>query len=380
MKIVIAPDSFKESLTASEVCDAIEAGFATVFKDANIIKIPMADGGEGTAAALKETLSGEWQSVIVHDPLMRPIEASYVLLPNQSAIIEMASCAGLHLLTQSERDPCITTTYGVGEILLDAIDKGAKHIILGIGGSATNDAGTGMLKALGYRFLDAQHNELAQGGKALASLAFIDSSGVNDKIADISITVACDVTNPLCGPLGASHVYGSQKGATLDDIVLLDNSLNHFANIASRQNWPNNRNEAGAGAAGGLGFALMTFLSAKLTGGFQLVNKISHLEQIIQQADLVITGEGKMDFQTSMGKVASGVLSLAKAVNVPVIAICGVVDDPHSHWKDDGFTIAIPSIQTLGSLDDALALAKQNVKKTAYNIAMAMQLGQQLNR
>lgn len=380
MKIVIAPDSFKESLTASEVCDAIEAGFATVFKDANIIKIPMADGGEGTAAALKETLSGEWQSVIVHDPLMRPIEASYVLLPNQSAIIEMASCAGLHLLTQSERDPCITTTYGVGEMLLDAIDKGAKHIILGIGGSATNDAGTGMLKALGYRFLDAQHNELAQGGKALASLAFIDSSGVNDKIADISITVACDVTNPLCGPLGASHVYGSQKGATLDDIVLLDNSLNHFANIASRQNWPNNRNEAGAGAAGGLGFALMTFLSAKLTGGFQLVSKISHLEQIIQQADLVITGEGKMDFQTSMGKVASGVLSLAKAVNVPVIAICGVVDDPHSHWKDDGFTIAIPSIQTLGSLDDALALAKQNVKKTAYNIAMAMQLGQQLNR
>ena len=380
MKIVIAPDSFKESLTASAVCDAIETGFATVFKEADIIKIPMADGGEGTAAALKETLSGEWQRIIAHDPLMRPIEASYVLLPNQTAIIEMASCAGLHLLTQSERDPGITTTYGVGEMLLDAIDKGAKHIILGIGGSATNDAGTGMLKALGYRFLDAQHHELAQGGKALAALAFIDSSGVNDKIADISITVACDVTNPLCGKLGASHVYASQKGAKLDDIVILDNALNHFANIASRQNFPDNRNEAGAGAAGGLGFALMTFLSATLTGGFQLVSEFSNLEQMIQQADLVITGEGKMDFQTSMGKVASGVLSLAKAVNVPVIAICGVVDDPHSHWKDDGFTIAIPSIQTLSSLDEALALAKQNVEKTAYNIAMAIQLGQQLNR
>lgn len=380
MKIVIAPDSFKESLTASEVCDAIETGFTTVFKEADIIKIPMADGGEGTAAALKETLSGEWQSIIAHDPLMRPIEASYVLLPNQTAIIEMASCAGLHLLTQSERDPGITTTYGVGEMLLDAIDKGAKHIILGIGGSATNDAGTGMLKALGYRFLDAQHHELAQGGKALAALAFIDNHAVNDKIADISITVACDVTNPLCGQLGASHVYAPQKGAMLDDIVILDNALNHFANIASRQNFPDNRNEAGAGAAGGLGFALMTFLSATLTGGFQLVSEFSNLEQMIQQADLVITGEGKMDFQTSMGKVASGVLSLAKAVNVPVIAICGVVDDPHSHWKDDGFTIAIPSIQTLGSLDEALALAKQNVEKTAYNIAMAMQLGQQLNR
>ena len=380
MKIVIAPDSFKESLTASEVCDAIETGFATVFKEADIIKIPMADGGEGTAAALKETLSGEWQRIIAHDPLMRPIEASYVLLPNQTAIIEMASCAGLHLLTQSERDPGITTTYGVGEMLLDAIDKGAKHIILGIGGSATNDAGTGMLKALGYRFLDAQHHELAQGGKALAALAFIDSSGVSDKIADISITVACDVTNPLCGKLGASHVYAPQKRATLDDIVILDNALSHFANIASRQNFPDNRNEAGAGAAGGLGFALMTFLSATLTGGFQLVSEFSNLEQMIQQADLVITGEGKMDFQTSMGKVASGVLSLAKAVNVPVIAICGVVDDPHRHWKDDGFTIAIPSIQTLGSLDEALALAKQNVEKTAYNIAMAMQLGQQLNR
>ncbi|MBD3725722.1 MAG: glycerate kinase, partial [Moraxella osloensis] len=234
--------------------------------------------------------------------------------------------------------------------------------------------------ALGYRFLDSQHHELAQGGKALAALAFIDSSGVNDKIADISITVACDVTNPLCGKLGASHVYAPQKGAALDDIVILDNALNHFANIASRQNFPDNRNEAGAGAAGGLGFALMTFLSATLTGGFQLVSEFSNLEQMIQQADLVITGEGKMDFQTSMGKVASGVLSLAKAVNVPVIAICGVVDDPHSHWKDDGFTIAIPSIQTLGSLDEALALAKQNVEKTAYNIAMAMQLGQQLNR
>ena len=380
MKIVIAPDSFKESLTASEVCDAIETGFTTVFKEADIVKIPMADGGEGTAAALKETLSGEWQSIIAHDPLMRPIEASYVLLPNQTAIIEMASCAGLHLLTQSERDPGITTTYGVGEMLLDAIDKGAKHIILGIGGSATNDAGTGMLKALGYRFLDAQHHELAQGGKALAALAFIDSRAVSDKIADISITVACDVTNPLCGKLGASHVYAPQKGATLDDIVILDNALNHFANIASRQNFPDNRNEAGAGAAGGLGFALMTFLSATLTGGFQLVSEFSNLEQMIQQADLVITGEGKMDFQTSMGKVASGVLSLAKAVNVPVIAICGVVDDPHSHWKDDGFTIAIPSIQTLSSLDEALALAKQNVEKTAYNIAMAMQLGQQLNR
>ncbi len=380
MKIVIAPDSFKEGLTASEVCDAIETGFTTVFKEANIIKMPMADGGEGTAAALKETLSGKWQRIIAHDPLMRPIEASYVLLPNQTAIIEMASCAGLHLLTQSERDPGITTTYGVGEMLVDAIDKGAKHIILGIGGSATNDAGTGMLKALGYRFLDAQHHELAQGGKALAALAFIDNRAVNDKIADISITVACDVTNPLCGQLGASHVYAPQKGATLDDIVILDNALSHFANIASRQNFPDNRHEAGAGAAGGLGFALMTFLSATLTGGFQLVSEFSNLEQMIQQADLVITGEGKMDFQTSMGKVASGVLSLAKAVNVPVIAICGVVDDPHSHWKDDGFTIAIPSIQTLGSLDEALALAKQNVEKTAYNIAMAMQLGQQLNR
>lgn len=380
MKIVIAPDSFKESLTASEVCDAIETGFATVFKEADIIKIPMADGGEGTAAALKETLSGEWQRIIAHDPLMRPIEASYVLLPNQTAIIEMASCAGLHLLTQSERNPGVTTTYGVGEMLLDAIDKGAKHIILGIGGSATNDAGTGMLKALGYRFLDAQHHELVQGGKALAALAFIDNHAVNDKIADISITVACDVTNPLCGQLGASHVYAPQKGATLGDIVILDNALNHFANIARRQNFPDNRNEAGAGAAGGLGFALMTFLSATLTGGFQLISEFSNLEQMIQQADLVITGEGKMDFQTSMGKVASGVLSLAKAVNVPVIAICGVVDDPHSHWKDDGFTIAMPSIQNLGSLDEALALAKQNVEKTAYNIAMAMQLGQQLNR
>lgn len=379
MNIVIAPDSFKESLTALEVCHAIQTGFLAVFPQANFSLIPMADGGEGTAAALKDSLQGKWQSVQVHDPLMRPVTAEYVMLPDNTAIMEMATASGLHLLTPEERNPLIASTFGVGEIIAHAISQGATNIMLGIGGSATNDGGLGMLQALGYRFFDEKNQPLSQGGASLLHLTKIDDSQIHPQLADISITVACDVNNPLCGERGASAVYASQKGATPEQVTQLDTALANFAKVASQAGKVDCQSQAGAGAAGGLGFGLMAFLQAELVSGFELVSQITQLESAIAGADLVITGEGKMDFQTHMGKVAAGVLSLAKKHNVPTIAICGGIDDPNMSWREAGFHLAVPSIQKLGTLEDTLTSAKGNVEKTAYTLAAAMQLGKNLS-
>lgn len=378
MKIVIAPDSYKESLSAQEVCQAVQTGFSAVFPQASFVHIPMADGGEGTAAALKDSLNGHWQSVNVHDPLMRPITAQYVILPDNTAVIEMATAAGLHLLTPKERNPLVTSSYGVGEMIADALQQGVTNIILGIGGSATNDGGQGMLQALGYRFFDEQKQPLPQGGAALAKLATIDDSQIHPTLASLTITVACDVNNPLCGEYGASAVYAPQKGATPEQVVQLDKALANFATVVRAVGLADCQHQAGAGAAGGLGFGLMAFLQAKLVSGFELVSQITQLEKAINEADLVITGEGKMDFQTHMGKVASGVLALAKQADKPVIAICGGIDDPNMRWREAGFHIAIPSIQKLGTLEETLSNAKGNVEKTAYNLAVAMKLGQRL--
>lgn len=380
MKIVLAPDSFKESLTALEVCQAIQKGFSAVFPQINFINIPMADGGEGTATALKDSLNGRWQSVQVHDPLMRPITAQYVMLPDNTAIMEMAVASGLHLLKPSERNPLITTTYGVGEMIVDAMERGASKIILGIGGSATNDGGKGMLQALGYRFFDKDNNLLTHGGGSLLDLATIDTTHAHSQLKNIDITVACDVNNPLCGERGASLVYAPQKGATPDEVQLLNNALANFAKVAVQAGFEDCQTQAGAGAAGGLGFGLMTFLQAQLASGFELVSQIAKLDEAIADADLVITGEGKMDFQTQMGKVAAGVLALAQRHQVPTIAICGVVDDNAMGWREAGFSIATPSIQKLASIEETLANAASNVEKTAYILATAMQLGQKIGQ
>lgn len=378
MKILIAPDSFKESLNALEVCRAIKSGFTQIFPDADYTLLPMADGGEGTSAVLSYALGGRWKEVRVHNPMMQPIIAKYLLLPDATAVIEIAQACGLHLLTANHRNPLSTSSFGVGEMIADALEEGVKRIIIGLGGSSTNDAGLGMLMALGIMFYDYDGDSLAQGGLQLARLQQIDETKFNPKVLDTIFAVACDVTNPLCGPLGASAIFGPQKGANLEQVAMLDNALDNFATICS-QHFDNkdSQNIAGAGAAGGLGFALMTFCNAKLQSGFDTVATAVNLAHHIASADLVITGEGKLDAQTSMGKVASGVSQLAKAHNKPVIAICGSVD-PVETTQNTPFDVVMPSIQKLESIDQVLDKAYDNIEITAKNIAASIRLGQRL--
>lgn len=378
MKILIAPDSFKESLNALEVCRAIKSGFTQIFPDADYTLLPMADGGEGTSAVLSYALGGRWKEVRVHNPMMQPIIAKYLLLPDATAVIEIAQACGLHLLTANHRNPLSTSSFGVGEMIADALEEGVKRIIIGLGGSSTNDAGLGMLMALGIMFYDYDGDSLAQGGLQLARLQQIDETKFNPKVLDTVFAVACDVTNPLCGPLGASAIFGPQKGANLEQVAMLDNALDNFATICS-QHFDNkdSQNIAGAGAAGGLGFALMTFCNAKLQSGFDTVATAVNLAHHIASADLVITGEGKLDAQTSMGKVASGVSQLAKAHNKPVIAICGSVD-PVETTQNTPFDVVMPSIQKLESIDQVLDKAYDNIEITAKNIAASIRLGQRL--
>ncbi|MEN6670462.1 glycerate kinase [Psychrobacter sp. B38] len=375
MKILIAPDSFKESLEALDVCHAIQSGFSQVFPNAEYTLLPMADGGEGTSAVLSYVLGGRWKEVRVHDPLMRPITAKYLLLPDATAVIEIAQACGLHLLTVAERNPVIASSYGVGELIADALAEGAKRIIIGLGGSATNDAGLGMLTALGMTFHGADDNMLGQGGGELANLQRLDNTGFHASILDTVFEVACDVTNPLCGELGASAIFGPQKGACLQQVIDLDKALGHFATICDEHGYEKCQEVAGAGAAGGLGYALMGFCRAQLKSGFDTVAEVASLSQHIADSDLVITGEGKLDAQTAMGKVAGGISQLAKASHTPVIAICGSVDGLKPA-ETTQFDVVMPSIQRIDSIDNVLSAAYHNIETTAVNIAAAMRLGQ----
>lgn len=377
MKILIAPDSFKESLEAIEVCRAIQSGFNQVFPDADYSLLPMADGGEGTSAVLSYALGGRWKNVDVNDPLMRPITTKYLLLENKTAVIEIAQACGLHLLTNEERNPLIASSYGVGELIADALDEGVKRIIIGLGGSATNDAGLGMLMALGMSFYDHDGKPLAQGGNELANLKQIDGSTLHPKLRDTVFEAACDVTNPLCGSSGASAIFGPQKSASPEQAALLDKALNHFAMVSGQHGYQDCQNISGAGAAGGLGYALMTFCEANLKSGFDTVAEAVSLEEHIANADLVITGEGKLDAQSAMGKVVGGISLLAKANGKPIIAICGSVDGLNPAQTTE-FDIVMPSIQKLDTLDKVLNNAYGNIETTAMNVAAAMRLGQQL--
>ena len=377
MKILIAPDSFKESLEALEVCHAIKSGFSQVFPDADYKLLPMADGGEGTSAVLSYVLGGRWKEVIVNDPLMRPISAKYLLLPDATAVIEIAQACGLHLLTVTERNPVIASSYGVGELIADALNEGVKRIIIGLGGSATNDAGLGMLMALGLTFYDSDNNTLVQGGGALANLRRLDATHFHDGVLETVFEVACDVTSPLCGKLGASRIFGPQKGASSQQVNDLDKALTHFASVCKQHGYQNYQEIAGAGAAGGLGYALMTFCNAQLKSGFDTVAEVAHLSQHIANADLVITGEGKLDAQTAMGKVAGGISQIAKASHTPVIAICGSVDGLEPAQTSQ-FEVIMPSIQKIDTIDNVLKNAYDNIETTATNIAAAIKLGQKM--
>lgn len=324
MKIIIAPDSFKESLTAMQVAEAIEQGFSEIFPQAEYIKLPMADGGEGTVESMVAATSGELVNVEVTGPLGAPVKAFYGWMGDgETAVIEMAAASGLHLVAPEQRNPLITTSYGTGELILAALNHGARKIILGIGGSATNDGGAGMMQALGVQLRDQQGKALTVGGAALAQLVDIDLSQLDDRLAQTDILVACDVDNPLCGAKGASAVFGPQKGATPERVQQLDAALQHYGEKIEQVTGKSVINVAGAGAAGGMGAALFGLLNARLQPGIEIVTEALKLAATVQNADLVITGEGRIDSQTIYGKTPVGVARVAKRFDIPVIAIAG---------------------------------------------------------
>lgn len=375
MKIVIAPDSYKESLTAMEVATAIEAGFRNLFPDSEYIKLPMADGGEGTVQSLIDATGGQIIEHPVTGPLGTQVTGFYgVMGDGKTAVIEMAAASGLHLVAPEQRNPLQTTSYGTGELIIAALNKGVEHIIVGIGGSATNDGGIGMAQALGIRMLDSQGNDIGYGGGELARLATIDMTAVDPRLAQIELEVACDVDNPLCGPKGASQVFGPQKGATPDMVEQLDRNLAHYAELINTQLGCDVKNRPGAGAAGGLGAALMGLLNANLRPGIEIVMDAVNLADIVADADLVITGEGRIDSQTIHGKTPIGIARTAKRFNKPVIGIAGCLsadcDVVYSHGIDAVFSV-VPRAMPL---QDALDETAFNVQMTARNVAAMLKM------
>jgi len=328
MKIVVAPDSFKGSLTAVEVSDAIEQGVREIFPEAEIVKIPMADGGDGTVQCLVNATGGEILKEKVKGPLGDEVLASYGILGDKKrAVIEMAEASGLTLVPENKRNPLITTTYGTGQLIKSALDQGCRKMIIGIGGSATNDGGAGMVQALGAKLLDKNGKEIGFGGGELKKIFRIDTKYLDKRLSETKVLIASDVSNPLCGPKGASQVYGPQKGATPEIIEELDESLAYFAEIIKRDLNKDIKDMPGSGAAGGLGAGLIAFLDAELRPGIEITIEIVKLEQAIKDADLVITGEGKIDSQTIYGKAPIGVAKIAKKYNIPVIAVAAIISD-----------------------------------------------------
>ncbi|MDW5500580.1 glycerate kinase [Pseudomonas lundensis] len=376
-KVVIAPDSFKESLSALEVAEAIERGFRQIYPQAQYVKLPMADGGEGTVDSMVAATGGEIVRVEVTGPLGQPVQAFYgVLGEGETAVIEMAAASGLHLAPNGQRDPRITTSYGTGELILAALERGVKAIILGIGGSATNDGGAGMMQALGARLLDDQQQPLPPGGAALARLAQIDLSGVDPRLQQVSVTAACDVDNPLCGPLGASAVFGPQKGATPEMVTQLDAALNHFGRLLEQATGREVLNAPGAGAAGGMGAALLGMLNARLRPGIEIVIETLRLEEALRDADLVITGEGRLDSQSIHGKTPIGVARVAKRYGLPVIGIAGSLSKDYQVVHRHGIDAAFSVLDRIGTLEEALTEAADNLEVTARNVAAVWRLAQ----
>lgn len=375
MKFVLAPDSFKESMTAKEAADAMERGIKKVLPDAECIKVPMADGGEGTVQSLIDATSGEMINVKVIAPLGNEVEASFGLLGDgKTAVIEMASASGLHLVKKEDRNPLLTTTYGTGMLIKAALDRGVNHILIGIGGSATNDGGAGMIQALGAKLLDSEGNELPFGGGALHKLDKIDLSALDERLQNLKIEVACDVTNPLVGENGASHVFGPQKGATPEMVETLDKNLTHYAAVIKETLGKDIAKVPGAGAAGGLGAGLMAFLNADLRSGVELVIKFTDLEEKMQGADYVFTGEGSIDFQTICGKTPYGVSTTAKKFGIPVIAFAGRIGDRVEVLYDHGINSIIGILPGAVDLDIALQQGIANMERASENIARILKI------
>ena len=375
MKIVIAPDSFKESLTALEVANAIETGFKRIFPNAEYVKLPMADGGEGTVQSLVDATQGRLIEAEVTAPLGNQVKSFFGLSGDgKTAIIEMAAASGLHLVPMDKRDPCQTTSFGTGELIKQALDLGVQHIILGIGGSATNDGGAGMLQALGLRLLDKNGQSIGFGGAALSNLAEIQMADLDPRLQHVQMEVACDVNNPLCGERGASAIFGPQKGATPEMVKELDAALAHFAEIAVRDCGKQIKEQPGAGAAGGMGGGLLLLPNVQLKAGVQIVLDNLKLAEQVKDADLVITGEGRMDAQSILGKTPIGVARKAKQFNKPVIAIVGCLREDYEVVYEHGIDAVFPIIRNLGDLPTILKQGEQNLISTAQNVARLLSL------
>ncbi|CAM4219552.1 glycerate kinase family protein [Saccharibacillus endophyticus] len=370
---LLAPDSFKESMTAKEVCIAMEKGLSRVYPDARFIHVPMADGGEGTVQSLVDASGGSLHTKEVTGPLGLPVTASFGLLGDgETAAIEMASASGIHFVTKETKNPLMTTTYGTGELIGECLDRGAKKILIGIGGSATNDGGAGMAEALGAKFLDEKGQEIPRGGGGLAHLSKIDTSGLDARLQGVEIVVACDVTNPLCGEHGASAVFGPQKGATPEMVQTLDANLAHYADIVFEQLGRDVRDVPGAGAAGGLGAGLLVFTRSELRKGVEIVLDYTELERKAGEADLVFTGEGGIDFQTKFGKTPYGVAAAAKRAGKKVIAVAGYVGDGIEALYDEGIDAIFGIVPGAGELPELLAAGPENVARTCENIARVL--------
>lgn len=371
MKFVIAPDSFKGSLTAKEAAVAMATGIRRVFPHADYQLVPMADGGEGTVQALVDATGGQTIQTTVHDPFDRPAVASYGLLGDgKTAVIEMAAASGLQFVNDQNRNPLVTSTYGTGELILDAISRGVKQIIIGLGGSATVDGGAGMAQALGVKLLDAAGDELPHGGGALGRLARVDTSKLAPGLSRVKILLASDVTNPLTGEQGAARVFGPQKGATPEMVATLDKNLGHFSAVVKRDCGSSPANVAGAGAAGGLGFGLLAFTAAEIHRGVDLVLRFTDFARQVAGADFVFTGEGQIDFQTQFGKTPLGVSRLARRMvpGVPVIALAGSIGQGVAALDDD-FTAIFATPTGAKDLSQAIADAPADIAQTAESVA-----------
>ena len=370
MKFVLAPDSFKESMTAKEVCQAMENGIRKVLPDAKIISVPMSDGGEGTMDSLIDATNGQKYAVKVTEPLGTPVTAHYGILGDQkTAIIEMAEASGLSYVPQDKRTPATikkTTTFGTGELINAALKHDVTRVIIGLGGSSTNDGGSGMAQAIGVKFFDHNDHEITQklGGGDLKQITRIDTIDINPKIKKTKFLLASDVTNPLTGTNGASYVFGPQKGADQATAKELDENLSHYAKIIGQ----NIAQTPGSGAAGGLGAGLLAFTHAKIYPGVKLVANEVHLAEKIKEADYVFTGEGGTDFQTQFGKTPYGVAQIAKKYDVPVISLAGYIGKGIDHLYDKGFTAIFGILAKAENIDQALKDGPQNVERTTENV------------
>ncbi len=370
MRAVICLDSFKGSISSLQAGNAVKEAFIEVFPDGEAFVFPLADGGEGTVAALSTGLGGKIVDIEVMGPLGEQVAARYAILSNNVAVVEMASAAGLPLVPEEKRNPMNTTTYGVGEIIKDAIKRGCRRFIVGIGGSATNDGGAGMLSALGFEFFNKHGEKIRLGAKGLENLAFISCENAMPELAECTFKIACDVENPLCGENGCSAIYSPQKGASREDILKMDKWLENFADIAEKVFPKADKYYPGVGAAGGMGFAFLTFTNATLQSGADIVLDEIRLEEYIKDADIVVTGEGRLDSQSAMGKAPIGVARLAKKYGKKVIAFSGCVGDGAEVLNGLGIDAFFPIMRSVVTLDEALDTknAKRNLKATAHQV------------